>query len=112
MATALSVLAEKWEEVDGSKFLLSPLDGKDMLRVSDAATFNDKGQTLFNAEVCIVALRHGLKGWDDFKDADGKDVLFISDREKNLSRIPLDLVRTLAMIILGNSQLGAEDAKN
>lgn len=112
MATALSVLTEKWEEIEGSKFLLSPLDGKDMLRVADVTTFNDKGQTLFNADVCITALRHGLKGWDNFKDVDGEDVLFISDQEKNLSRIPLELVRTLAMVILGNSQLGAEDSKN
>lgn len=112
MATALDVMAETWETLDDSGFLIKPLDGKDMLRVSDVVTFDDKGRTLFSAESCIVILRHGLKGWKNFNDSKGNQVVFDSNQEKNLARIPLGLVRNLALMILGKSELGAEDAKN
>ena len=112
MATAASVLTETWETLDGTDWLIAPLDGKDMLRVSDVATFDGKGRTLFNAEVCITAITHGLKGWRNFPDKDGNEVLFTSNQDVNIKRIPFDVVRNLAMLILGRSEIGAEDTKN
>lgn len=112
MATALDVMEAYWDEIEGSSFRLKPLDGKDMLRVSDAVTFDDKGRTLINAEACILLLRHGLVGWKDFADSEGNAVIFSANAEDNMSRIPFKLVRTLALKIFVNSSLGAEDEKN
>lgn len=112
MATALSVLEASWQEIEGSSFLVKPLDGKDMLRVSDVVTFDKKGNTLINAEACIVLMRHGLLGWKNFADDEGNAVVFSANQEDNLARIPFDLVRTLALTIFTNSSLGAEAEKN
>ncbi|MBW2636487.1 MAG: hypothetical protein JRC86_02980 [Deltaproteobacteria bacterium] len=112
MATALAIVEATWEEIDGSKFLIKPLDGKDMLRVSDVVTFDKKGRTLINAEACIVLMRHGLMGWKEFADAEGNAVVFSANQEDNLKRIPFTLVRDLALSIFTKSSLGAEDEKN
>jgi len=112
MATALGVMTAKWEEVDSSSFLIKPLDGKDMLRVSDAVTFDDAGNTLINAEACIVLLTHGLMGWKDFPDEEGNAVVFSASQKDNLARLPFNLVRSLALTIFTNSSLGAEAEKN
>ncbi len=112
MATALDVMEATWEAIDGSDFYIKPLDGKDMLRVSDVVTFDDKGRTLINAEACIVLLRHGLAGWKNFADSEGNAVVFSANAEENLARIPFNLVRTLALKIFLKSSLGAEDEKN
>lgn len=112
MATALDVLETSWEPIDGSDFLLKPLDGKDMLRVSDAVTFDTKGRTLISAEACVVLLRYGLAGWKNFADKDGKEVMFSANQDDNMARIPFDIVRDIALSILDRSSVGAEDQKN
>jgi len=112
MATALSVMTATWEEIEGSSFFIKPLDGKDMLRVSDAVTFDKAGNTLINADACIVLLTHGLLGWKNFADEEGNEVIFSANQNDNLARIPFNLVRTLALTIFTNSSLGAEAEKN
>lgn len=112
MATALGVLESTWEPLDGSDFHIRPLDGKDMLRVSDVVSFDKKGRTLISAEACVVLIRHGLIGWKNFADAEGNEVLFVTNQEENMTRLPFEIIRDLAMAILMKSSLGAEDQKN
>ena len=112
MATAVGVLEATWEPVQDSEFYLKPLDGKDMLRVSEVVTFDRDKQALINAEACITLLRYGLCGWRSFKDAEGNEPVFGANQDDNLAQIPFNLVRPLAMIIFGKSELGAADSKN
>ena len=111
MATALSVMEPTWETIDGSDFLIKPLDGKDMLRVSDVVKI-EGNSVLLTADACVVLLRHGLVGWRNFADAEGNQVLFTNNQEDNLARIPFNIVRSLAVAILARSNVGAEDEKN
>jgi len=112
MATALDVIAATWEPIEGSEFLIEPLDGVDMLRVADVVHRDDKGVVFLRTDACITLIRHGLKGWKSFPDAKGNEVPFVASMDINLKRLPFSLVRPLATAILAKSSLGAEDEKN
>lgn len=111
MATALSVMEPTWETVKDTDFLIKPLDGKDMLRVSDVVKI-EGNNVLLTADACVVLIRHGLMGWRNFQDSKGNEVLFTNNQEDNISRIPFEVVRPLALAILTKSNVGPEDEKN
>ncbi|MBI5427542.1 MAG: hypothetical protein HZA02_04595 [Nitrospinae bacterium] len=104
-------------------FLLKPLRAKDAARMQDGAAEIDIGKGRADSTMRIMsgtqtleALRSGLAGWENFKNAQGEEVVW---RENNGEPRPemFDLIaakdrRELAERIIEGRDLPDESAKN
>ncbi len=111
MATAVSVMSEEWFEVDGSEFLLKPLTPIDMMKIIDKLSFNKNGDMVISAEARELIIETGLLNWRNFNDENGKAVPFLSAAQKNIQRLPWDVIEALSIELLSRGQIGEDDEK-
>lgn len=112
MATANDVMQPTWEAIDGTDYLVKPLESIEMLEVSESLSINDRNEVIFTAALCRKLLTYGLKGWRNFFDSSNEEVFFTRNQEENINRIPVGSIRPLAMLIFSKCRVGAEDEKN
>ena len=110
MASAIEVLSPTWVEIEGSEFYLKPLSGIEMMEVTEKVQVNEDGSVFINSSLCKLLIHYGLKGWKNFNDSKGP-VVYGSSQAANIDRLPLELIRPLALEILDKSQIGEGDEK-
>lgn len=100
-------------------FLLAVLPNHVMLHILEMVERRDRG-------LREIVLRAGIRGWENFKDPDGRDTPFALERDQNLhgikfaelaSRatiefIPTALLEELVHVIIKQNQVTSNDAKN
>lgn len=109
-------------------FEVKALSARQVARIRDDSTrFSSGGGE--DADIYIAMnsanfefVRHGLKGWKNFSDSDGKEAVFKTEADKktgltvvtedSMNYLPSDLIAELAGVITGFNQLSEEDAKN
>lgn len=119
MATkALTGLVAAWftpsdqvgEDVeDPTRYYIKPLDGLQFMEVAANGDILKDGSFIPSHTGRMLLLRHGLKGWENVLEPDGKPLEF------NLARIKFLNANHLIELtneILERSSLGAEDQKN
>lgn len=117
MATGIS-LADTWEfslPNDSTTWILGYLDGLLMLKL-----LNEKDPSQF----IIGSVQFGLKGWKNFKNAKGEEILFRSKKEflygedrlvvdqEVLKVIPTPILTALGWEIANKQRLGEDEKKN
>ena len=110
MASAIDVLGPTWVDIDGSEFYVQPLSGIEMMEVTEKVQVNDDGSVFISSAICKLLINYGLKGWRNFNDSKGP-VVFGQSQAMNISRLPLEVIRPLALEILDRSQIGEADEK-
>ncbi len=117
MITAISKLEPDWyipetekEEATPTKFLLSPLNSIDNLRIGRLVKIKDD-DVIVDADAIEIALIGGLKGWVNFNDSKGSEVVFAQLQKLNISRIPQQYMLELAAEIVMRSNTTEEEEK-
>ena len=110
MASAIDVLGPAWVEVEGTEFYIQPLSGIEMLEVTEKVSVNEDGSVLIGAAVCRLFIQYGLKGWKNFNDKDGA-VVYGRSQSMNINRLPMNVIKPLALEIMSRSQIGEEEEK-
>lgn len=116
---------------EATTFLLGSIDRATMARIMDKALVFKQGdgdeagasQVRMN-EVNYELVRHGLKGWTNFKDADGNDIPLetVADASigrlrqvvshASMDRLSMDLISDIAREVNRINSLTKEQAKN
>jgi hypothetical protein len=115
---AASPLAPFWYEPKdesgepcGTRFLLCGLKSLELADVN-ALAIHDGGNVKFPAAAIRLALRLGLRGWENLLDEFDRPIEFSKSSEANLDRLPFILMSELFGKITDASSLGSERAKN
>ena len=89
-------------------FKLKPLNGMQYMEVISELK-SDGGETRLSGKGMHLAINHGLVGWDNFSDDNGKAVKF---NPANINKIPPIVLAELAGEIVSKSELGVTETKN
>lgn len=108
-----------------TRFKLRTLDVTTMAELYDGAMSLDGDKLKFNTNsMAIRAVRRGLAGWANFRDAQGNDIPFETVNrvqngqpvaevaEASLNRIPLELMKELADELKAKNIVTKAEAKN
>lgn len=110
MVTALRKLAEfdysVADDQSGTVFRLRPLSGIEQFEVVEMEIGRHS-----KTEANKTVLRYGLRGWSNFKDADGADVPFSEHFAENLQRLSIMQVVDLSRVIQERTQLNEQEKK-
>lgn len=87
-------------------FLLGVISHKDMLELQSEWTEKNSGTTTYKI------VKKGLKGWENFKDSNNKNVEFKYNDESCLENIPLNILIELGNEIIKLNVLSELDKKN
>lgn len=96
-----------------TRFKLRGLTGLELSDVNAGARRNEEQREVIFTSISIrTALRAALQDWENFLDADGQPVAFEKDIDKNIARLPFEVMGDLFGEILKASRVGADQAKN
>lgn len=87
---------------------LRPLNGFKYMEVMTELVRTDEGFKITGKGLGL-AVKHGLVGWENFKDQNGKELKFNSI---NITKIPAVVLGELADRVIEISELGDEQTKN
>lgn len=117
-------IARDWPVEDQPVFLIKTLKAKEAANLQDGMTdavvnkkdSNDTTVRIYSGTAAVKALKAGLVGWENFKDADGEDVEFRENngtpRMENFDRIPVKIRAELAEAITEGTFLTEQEEKN
>ncbi|QPJ61701.1 MAG: hypothetical protein G3M70_07300 [Candidatus Nitronauta litoralis] len=108
---------------DQTIFLLKPLSAKDAASMQDNVTQTklggNDGDTVMlmqSGTQALNALKKGLAGWENFKDAHGKEIEFRHNngapRPEMFDLIPAKVRQELANVIIEGCDISGETEKN
>lgn len=121
-----ATVEEKIDMENATVFELSPLDVRTFARIKDSTMQMSQfsGVSVNVNAANLETVRHGLKGWRNFVDAEGKDVPFFTEKvpqgsrtlhlptDQTLSMLGFELVKELAERIKEITQVSAAAEKN
>ena len=107
-ATSYTLKADEGKEAAPS-FKLRGLTGIEMMKVFEDFR-SENGSVIVTAKAQETTIRYGLTGWDNFSDETGP-VRFDKRAEKNLDRLPYNIIQELYGEIMNRSELPDADAK-
>ena len=92
-------------------FKLRPLNGMQHMEVLREFEVDpdDKKKGSISTKGLMIALRHGLVGWENFNDSAGSPIAFTRD---NIGLIPPFILHEIAIEISNRSDLGDTGRKN
>lgn len=97
------------EDAAPTIFKLKPMDGKQYMGVMAEANITTDGDMSFSQRTMNGTIDHGLVGWSNFKDGDGKNIPF---SKANFGQIPVGVLTELFSEIITMSSGTEEDSKN
>jgi hypothetical protein len=73
---------------EATRFIIGSLSAREMAGIKDKSSkFDSKGN--FSNEgnkAALEVVRLGLKGWENFLDADGKEIAFLTEEVSNINK--------------------------
>ncbi len=117
-------VARKWPEKDRPVFLIKVLSAKEAAKLEDGmsdAVVNKKNRDdttvrIYGGTAVLKALEVGLKGWENFKTANGEDAPWRENngnpRQENFDFIPVKIRSELAEAITEGTFLTEQEEKN
>jgi len=103
------IIEDDRESESPTVFKIRPLDGQQYMGVMAEANMTSDGDMTFSESTMKKTLRYGLTGWNNFPDADGKDVKF---SRVNFGRIPVEGLTELFSEIIRVSSMSEDETKN
>jgi len=103
------ICAADKESDEPTTFKLKPLSGMHYMEIMAEVTDSGNGEQRISGNGLRLAIKHGLTGWDNFPDDNGKDLKFNS---MNLQKIPPVELAELAGQILSISEVSGAQTKN
>lgn len=94
-----------------TRFQLKPLTGLEIADVN-AGTVIEEDRVRYTGRAFRTALQHGLLGWENMLEPNGKVVPFTGNKQDNFSRLRFDIVMQLFDEIMLNSEIKEEAEKN
>ena len=88
---------------------LKPMDGQQYMGVMAEGNETPDGGITFSNRTMRDKLQYGLVGWDNFKDADEKDIKF---SRMNFGRIPVEALTVIFSEIIKRSSPDEDEIKN
>lgn len=105
--------APEGQEGEPTRFKIRGLTGLELSDVNAGAKRDEDAKSVvFTATSIRTALRQALLDWEGFEGDDGKPVEFSRDIDKNIARLPFDLLGDLFGEILKASRIDGEQVKN
>jgi len=111
---ATAKILPTWEKPfdDGDfEFLYKPLSGVEFETCMQFIEILPGGGCAYVGDGLSHILSFGLKGWKNFKDADGNDVEFSRITKENIDRLPFEIVRYITNHIIKNSHITDDEKK-
>lgn len=106
----------KKDERDRTTFWLGNLSHQQWGRLMNRIGGKDGDTINLIGSAASDILRDTLTGWDNFRDAQGREITFLlhggKNMDKNLDRIPAGLRMELAMEVIHRNKLTETDEKN
>jgi len=105
-------------------FKLRTLTARELVAIEDRVTrlsqtenSDEVSISVFSGTQSLLALRYGLRGWENFSLPDGSEVKFKADRngtpkDVTIDFIPSEIRQELSTAILDRSRLAEEETKN
>jgi len=97
------------DDDEPTKFKLKAMDGQQYMGVMAEGNETPEGNITFSDRTMRFTLKHGLVGWSNFNDADGKEIKF---SRLNFGRIPVGTLTEIFTEIINRSSPDEDDSKN
>lgn len=90
-------------------FNLKPLTAREGAEVFSSISFHgESGGATLTYETSSLAIKHGLIGWRNFFDREGKEIEF---SKENINRLPPLVFLSVATVIINSTVFGEEEKK-